>query len=216
MNFLIQTINNKIIHDFSRELVEAIEYNNWFYNSNDYIYELTETISLKPSKDICPCGSVEFVIGYMKLNYNIDLKPINIPECLFKYAGRYVFNGTYNDINYCHFIKSNDIIKGISGFVDSLSYEDIIKNKNYQISQRINILSEYRCFVFKNELVGIKHYTGDFELFPDISTIKSMIRDYKDCPIAYTLDVGIDEYKNTIIIECHDFFSCGLYLMIIN
>lgn len=37
-----------------------------------------------------------------------------------------------------------------------------------------------------------------------------MIREYKSCPIAYTLDVGVNS-NNTFIIEVHDFFSCGLY-----
>jgi len=40
--------------------------------------------------------------------------------------------------------------------------------------------------------------------------IKQMIQDYKSAPKAYTLDVGINE-KGTFIIECHTFFSCGLY-----
>ena len=31
-----------------------------------------------------------------------------------------------------------------------------------------------------------------------------------DAPIAYTLDVGIND-KGTFVIEVHDFFSCGLY-----
>jgi hypothetical protein len=37
-----------------------------------------------------------------------------------------------------------------------------------------------------------------------------MIKAYKSAPIAYTLDIGITDY-DTIVIECHDFFSCGLY-----
>jgi hypothetical protein len=39
-----------------------------------------------------------------------------------------------------------------------------------------------------------------------------MIATLRNPPIAYTLDVGIKtETKETVIIEMHDFFSCGLY-----
>ena len=37
-----------------------------------------------------------------------------------------------------------------------------------------------------------------------------MIDAFEDCPIAYTLDVGIND-NGTFVIEVHDFFSCGLY-----
>lgn len=37
-----------------------------------------------------------------------------------------------------------------------------------------------------------------------------MIKQYITAPIAYTLDVGISDGK-TVVIEVHDFFSCGFY-----
>lgn len=37
-----------------------------------------------------------------------------------------------------------------------------------------------------------------------------MIKQYNAAPVAYTLDVGISNSK-TLIIEVHDFFSCGFY-----
>ena len=40
--------------------------------------------------------------------------------------------------------------------------------------------------------------------------IKAMINAYKTQPIAFTLDVAISN-NDTVIIEVHDFFSCGLY-----
>ena len=52
-----------------------------------------------------------------------------------------------------------------------------------------------------------------FTLFPDVRRIKDMINTYtlyNQSPIAYTLDIGIND-KGTFIIEIHDFFSCGLY-----
>ena len=81
---------------------------------------------------------------------------------------------------------------------------------NYQISELIDIDSEWRCFVYNNELVGLQNYIGDFTLFPSIDAIKHMIKEYISSPVAYTLDVGVNK-DNTFVIEVHDFFSCGLY-----
>jgi len=39
----------------------------------------------------------------------------------------------------------------------------------------------------------------------------NMIKTFKpEAPVAYTLDVGINN-RSTFVIEVHDFFACGLY-----
>jgi hypothetical protein len=50
-----------------------------------------------------------------------------------------------------------------------------------------------------------------------VGVIKEMIADYKSAPVAYTLDVAVCDSHTfaddigTVVIEVHDFFSCGLY-----
>jgi len=80
-------------------------------------------------------------------------------------------------------------------------------------SSVIDPLSEYRCFVSKGELVGVKHYSGDFRLFPDLSPVHDVLDD-KDwasvAPAAYTVDIAVIDYKTTII-ELQDMWSIGHY-----
>lgn len=200
VNFLVQTMNDEIVHDFSFELLEAIKYQNWFSCSKEHGFVLSEKV-LKT--DAVPVGSVEFVLEFLA-NKNIFLKPLNVPESLFKYAGRKIINGTEKDVVEESFVKSNDKIK---------SYANITTKPpkgNYQISEVVDVDSEYRCFVFQNKLVGLQNYSGSFETFPCVKTIKSMIANYKDSPVAYTLDVGINK-TGTFVVEVHNFFSCGLY-----
>lgn len=202
MKFLIQTINKKIVHDFSFTLLETIRYNNWINNTNSYEYELSDKI-----KEIggVPVGSVEFVCEYLSKYHNKIPIPINVPQCLFSYANRKIINGTEKDIFKNLFVKSNDKIKSFTKITDNAP------PGNYQISELIKIDSEYRCFVFRNKLVGMQNYSGNFTIFPNISIIEKMINDYKnECPVSYTLDVGINK-NGTFVIEVHDFFSCGLY-----
>lgn len=83
----------------------------------------------------------------------------------------------------------------------------------YQVSEVINILSEYRVFVIDNKIYSINNYDGDVTLFPDIKLIQKAINIWsiqKDCPNSYSMDVAITP-KGTVILECHILFSTGIY-----
>ena len=230
MKFLIQKINNEIIHDFSFTLLESIRYNDWLNNGVEMKYKFIDYRNKYDDKtwnfkdyhnSYIPVGRVEFVLAFMEY-FNIQLpKPMNVPDELIPYANRNIINCTNvelesnNFIYDRYFIKSADKIKGLTSILNK--GEVPIPIGNYQISNLIDIQSEWRCFVYKNELVGIQYYAGDFTMFPVINKIKEMINDFKSAPIAYTLDVGINfidrsnTIKRTFIVEAHDFFSCGLY-----
>lgn len=216
MKFLIQTIDGQVKHDFAFTLIESCNYHNWLNSDNTSQYILCDTIPtdtnacipIDVNMNACvPIGSVEFVTDYLQKHYNYTPMPINIPNELLshRFTKRTVVNGTEKDIIGNKFVKSNDKIKS---FTEECS---TAPPGNYQISDIIDIDSEWRCFVYKNKLVGLQNYSGDFCRFPSVSLINSMIEEYKSAPIAYTLDVGIGGIKGTFIIEVHDFFSCGLY-----
>ena len=203
MKFLLQTTNRKIIFDAQYVLVEAVKFMNWLTNSTDYKIVYTEKLEYKNSWKKCiPVGSIEFVTDFLKLYHDKEVKPINVPEELFKYCNRNIFNGTEQDIMGEKFVKSND-----KSFAEICS---CAPTGNYQISDLIDINSEYRCFIYNKELVGIKHYSGNFTIFPTIDIVKEIINAYKSAPIAYTLDIGINN-TGLFVIEVHDFFACGLY-----
>lgn len=225
--FLIQTIDGRVAHDFSFTLLEAINYCNWHENKKVYDYILTKNTYLPLNNDgepykedleqIIPIGSVEFVLKYLNKYYNINnIKPLNIPQELRKpeYLKRWVDILRVNTNNTIiidfgtqpMFIKDNTKIKGITEIFNPVRGYPI---GEYLISEVVEIDSEWRAFVFNNRLVGLQNYLGDFTMFPDVELIKKMISDF-NYNSAYTLDVGIND-KGTFIIECHDFFSCGLY-----
>lgn len=226
MKFLIQKIDGEVRHDFSITLVESIRFKNWLNRNSDSGIGIKylnthgdDPIIFKPfhSKYV-PVGSVEFVSEFSKHFYWIFPKPRNIPEELFaEYANRRIFNGTEQDVKKITgdwFIKSNDKIKGFKEYYRNINLiEPELPEGNYQFSEYITIDSEWRAFVYRNKLVGLQHYSGDFTVFPNVITIKMMIDEFKSAPVAYTLDVGVNElnHNKTFVIEVHDFFSCGLY-----
>lgn len=212
--FLIQTINGEIVHDFSFELLRSIEWNNWFMNETIYDYLTTEEIGRRNvEENLVPVGTVEFVHEYIDRKYSTtEPEPLNIPvelrtkEFLKRNVVYINCKGliTENDM----FIKSTTKVKGYTNI--QKDFKDIPSDL-YMVSDLINIDSEYRCFVYNNELVGLQNYSGDFTIFPDVGQIKKMILAFKNSPPAYTLDVGVNKVDGTFIIELHNFYSCGLY-----
>ena len=82
---------------------------------------------------------------------------------------------------------------------------------NCQVSTMLDdIESEWRVFVYKGKGVDVKNYSGDPFVFPSADRIYQFIGQYTEAPEAYTLDVAVTN-KGTWVLECHDFFSCGLY-----
>ena len=221
MNFLIQTVNDQIVHDFAFTLLESIKYHTWYTKNDPIGYRTTDRVPClndtwaesERFPKVVPIGNTKFVCQYIENFVGPAPKPINVPRELMDpfWTGRKIFNGTEKDI-WKTFFKSNDIIK-----VDANETE-WPKPGNYQISEPIDIVSEWRAFVFRGELVGLQNYSGAFAVFPDVERIRDMIAAYKQCPPAYTLDVAVIEEPGTfgdkgttVVIEVHDFFSCGLY-----
>jgi len=221
MKFLIQKIDREIRHDFSFTLMESIRYLNWSSGHDDVKVKYINYIDFdkenwnwyfKPfHQDYVPVGSVEFVLSWMKRFDVPTPKPLNVPEELFKFTNRTIWNADENGFHKEYgklFIKSNDKIKSTCGVINE--GELSLPKGNYQFSEEIEIDSEWRAFVYNGKLVGLQNYSGDFTMFPSVVEIENMIDSHKTAPVAYTLDVGIFD-EQTFVIEVHPMVSVGLY-----
>ena len=92
-------------------------------------------------------------------------------------------------------------------------YYEIYNDTVILLSDPIDIVSEYRCFVHEDELKGIQYYLGDFTVYPNTEYIKEMISSYMSPNCAYTLDVGITTSGETLLIEVNDMWAIGSYGM---
>ena len=201
MKFIIQTINGKVTLDFCFELERAQEYWNWRKEPFSITYMSLEELQAKRDiigLDWIPVGTIEFV----KVFSGIDIKPINIPTPLFDNdtwtGGAWV--GKVADLPEKFksttplYVKSTLFLKNsINGVVTDLSTLD--PNQDYQFRLPLNILSEWRCFVWGGEVIACQPYSGDPFVFPEPSKIKRAIRiSGLTCP-ALTMDFAVIKNK---------------------
>lgn len=171
-------------------------------------------------------GSIENTEKYFnKLGIDIP-QALNIPYCLRDYTGRYVLYTTMKGVregtSFPFFVKPKRLKKFIPGVVNNekdLGYyfKDIPDDEEVMISGKVEFVSEYRVFVYEDKILGVKHYVGDNLVFPDGKMIQKMVDTYNDpilgriSPIGYSLDVGITNTGETLLVECNDGWSLGNY-----
>lgn len=174
-------------------------------------------------------GSVEATNYFFNLCGSKIPSYLGYPNELKKYLGRTVFSTQVKDLSllFPYFIKPKDDVKLFTGTLVENEKQLKIFKEQYPVtsetklflSSPVKFISEYRCFVHKGVLKGIQWYSGDFKIFPDVSIIENMIKDFKNAPVSYTIDVGVindtDKYLrshlNTLLVEINDMWAIGSY-----
>lgn len=187
-----------------------------------------------PSKDTVVVGGIPVIDWvYKQLGVsNPDLG--DYPKKLSKYLNRYYDKTTIGYIRKTiQFESENNIINQyfikplaknrkkftghvVSRFVDLIRTSGLPDDEVVWTSSVINLLSEYRVFVHNKQIVGMKHYKGDYLLFPNANVIRDMVNMYTDCPVAYALDIGLQHVNDfsdlrTVLVEVNDANALGCY-----
>ena len=167
---------------------------------------------------VIPISSIEHTEQWLQKNYEKKMQPIELPYELQPYSpgyqqvsGDYILQNNFSAQEY--FIKQTNKFKGWrSDQWDDDINQYIESQATYAIVPRHKIYAEYRFFIYKDEVIGVTHYSGSPLIFPDTKLIEKMIKEYNktDSPEAYTLDIAITEI-GTIPLEVHPFVACGLY-----
>jgi len=75
------------------------------------------------------------------------------------------------------------------------------------------IVSEWRCYIRNNEVEDSRNYSGDFKISPNYKYVESIINENTDFPRCYTIDVGILESGENVVVEFNDMWAIGNYGM---
>jgi len=179
-----------------------------------------------------PVSPYNIVVGFIettnKYFEKLGLPPkqaLNIPGELhsLKYTGRIVGKTTLHHLyrkyrnDYPLFIKPDGRAKEfVAGVVRDEKQAEIYFNHlpddtKILTSEVVNFVSEYRTYIINGTIKGIKHYIGDYFIYPDPQRVKEMVATYKSAPAGYSLDVGITDKGETLLVECNDGWSLGNY-----
>ena len=176
------------------------------------------------SKDYLFYGGVGFIRSICE-QYNYIYKPIGeVPKEMEPYAGRKMFECTVEEALRISetkklFVKPTaENNKGFSGRVISNSLDDAYL-LNYYLrptdkvlaSEVVKFVSEWRCFVVGYTICEMVHYKGDKDILPTRSIANKAAYDWRYNLIAYALDIGVTADGDTLVVECNDLPSLGLY-----
>jgi len=74
------------------------------------------------------------------------------------------------------------------------------------------IVSEWRLYIHNHQIVDSRNYSGDFKISPSyVQATKIVDKQRQSWPKAYTMDVGILENGEDVIIEYNDMWAIGNY-----
>lgn len=85
------------------------------------------------------------------------------------------------------------------------------ENISVYCSEVKNIITEWRCFIRYGKILDIRRYKGELGKIYSLKTVRDMVQAYIDAPAAYSLDIGLTENNETIIVEVNDGYSLGSY-----
>jgi hypothetical protein len=115
------------------------------------------------------------------------------------------------------FIKPLKLQKSFIGRVYTGSIQDMIQTADVPddmellCSEPVKFVSEYRILVHNQMIYDCKFYAGDPTVFPNISIAQEAIKAFDGAPCGYSLDIGVVESGETLIVEVNDAFALGNY-----
>jgi hypothetical protein len=221
------------LYQHTFDLISSIKKYNWWNKTN---IEYTTDESSFQEGDIFS-GSVEYCFQKLKEYYNIEETYSLTNQMIYmneKFFERKLILGNINSFdklikehNEGIFVKPLNMTKLFNGsFIENERQFNLLVDSNIEssvpflYSTHIDILSEYRLWIHKNEILSVKLYLGDTlndnNYFLDKKLVMECIQDfsnitYNKTPELYTLDFAVLKNGKTSLIEINDIFGTGTY-----
>jgi len=193
------------------------------FNKAEHLPRLS---SLELSKDTLVHGWIGSVLKALK---KLGIAPPDYdstpPKDIEEFYGRRMWAATMKDVrrnleeNRHIFIKPLKVQKAFTGFVTSGEVKDLIKTAGFDddfeilASDPVEFITEYRLFIHNGLIIGCKNYRGDFTILPDFKVAEAVLRAFKKQPVAFSLDLGVTDQGQTLVVEINDFYALGAYGM---
>lgn len=148
---------------------------------------------------------------------------INAHQLLPGFMGRKVWETTVGEIKHsstaeypCFMkpLKDNKLFNGLvvqKPLFAALKLKALADETEILVSEVVNFVTEYRCFVHNGSIVDVRYYKGNARKIIDFNVADQAVRALYKCPVAYTIDFGLTDTGSTQLIEINDGFGFGLY-----
>ncbi|HGL1642336.1 TPA: ATP-grasp domain-containing protein [Streptococcus pneumoniae] len=173
------------------------------YNAQVGAYLQGEEVILYQSfSEIKELISEDIVVDYiMETRALLKMMGLNVPVYdypieLKEFYGRKIYAGILGEIV--------NIPDNWGKFIKPIDYP-------IWISEVVEFIAEWRCFVLDGRVLDVRPYTGDYHAQFDASVIDEAISCWKDAPIAYGLDIGVTRDGRTLVVEVNDGYALGNY-----
>jgi ATP-grasp domain, R2K clade family 2 len=172
-------------------------------------------------------GEVPVVIGALRQlgieppipnDYPVSLQPL-LYRRVWTSTVRRLINDLYEGSGRTVFAKPSDRLKRFTGHVfassdDVIYLEGASRSTPIFCAEVVDWVSEYRCYVIRGEIVGIRHYGGNPAVGVDEAVIARAIRNLEsagESTAGYALDFGVLADGRIALVEWNDGFSLGSY-----
>lgn len=150
----------------------------------------------------------------------------NLPDCLAKYRGREIWTSTWGElqqglqatgIDEPLFVKPLKRNKSFPAFTlyhasDVDLAPEIDPSDQVLVSQVVEFVSEWRCFVLRGEVVDLCRYDGRVFDYPDPKIVQQGVADYSAiAPEGYGIDFGVLDDGRTVLVEANEGCSLNPY-----
>lgn len=96
-------------------------------------------------------------------------------------------------------------------FLDNLKLQWLNLEQKVIISDIINIETEYRFFILEWKIIWFSLYKWNPELMPDINFVKEILKNIKNYPVAYSIDIWVNDKNENFLIETNDSIALWSY-----
>lgn len=160
-------------------------------------------------------------VKYITDRLNVSLPDLYIPPGLEPYAGRTITKTTIGDIRSRKkeklFIKPIRAKEFPAQVIDEkfplMTYcgQTLEDYQECWVSNVVNFISEYRIFFRNGQIVGCKHYWGDYRISLDWSVVDECVTKIQNHYAGWCIDFGVVDTGKTLVIESNDGYSIGNY-----
>ena len=200
----------------------------WGLRERGYEIELfafPQLTELELSREVLLVGGIGTVLKAFEL-LGVEYQALEyVPSELERFAGRRLWQSTLGEVRAMFdgresapiFIKPLPHKFKLFGGHVVRSFRDLIATGAHphdtpvRCAETVPFASEYRCFLHRGEIIGAKHYAGDFRLAPDWSIVEAARQAYQSAPAGCAMDFGVTHDGRTLLVEVNDGFSLGHY-----